>query len=74
MILPSTQAPDGMFVAERRRGREWVHAADGWLEVHMSTGRGRDGRLYYRKDAQVWSVLVSDKAAQPNDFQWLKAQ
>ncbi|TCP37571.1 hypothetical protein [Sphingomonas sp. BK235] len=55
-------------------GGKRVHAADGWLEVHMSTGRGRDGRLYYRKDAQGWSVLVSDKAAQPNDFQWLKAQ
>ncbi len=55
-------------------GGKRVHAADGWLEVHMSTGRGRDGRLYYRKRDQGWSVLVSDKAAQPNDFQWLKAQ
>lgn len=55
-------------------GGKRVHAADGWLEVHMSTGLGRDGRLYYRKNAQGWSVLVSDKAAQPNDFQWLKAQ
>ncbi len=55
-------------------GGKRVHAAEGWLEVHMGTGRGRDGRLYYKKNGQRWSVLVSDKAAQPNDFQWLKAQ
>ncbi|NJR77519.1 hypothetical protein [Sphingomonas corticis] len=55
-------------------GGKRVHAADGWLEVHMGTGRGRDGRLYYKKSGLRWSVLVSDKAAQPNDFQWLKAQ
>ncbi|PNP99533.1 hypothetical protein A8G00_04985 [Sphingobium sp. SA916] len=55
-------------------GGKRVHAANGWLEVHMSTGRGRDGRLYYKKREQGWSVLVSDKAAQANDFQWLKTQ
>lgn len=53
-------------------GGKRVHAADGWLEVHMSTGRGRDGRLYYKKREQGWSALVSDKAAQANDFLWLK--
>ncbi|RSU52495.1 hypothetical protein [Sphingobium yanoikuyae] len=55
-------------------GGKRVHAVDGWLEVHMSTGRGRDGRLYYKKREHGWSVLVSDKAAQANDFQWLKTQ
>lgn len=55
-------------------GGKRVHAADGWLEVHMGTGRGRDGRFYYKKNGPGWSVLVSDKAAQPNDLQWLKAQ
>ncbi len=55
-------------------GGKRVHAADGWLEVHMSTGRGHDGRLYYKRQHSGWAVLVSDKAAQSNDFQWLKAQ
>lgn len=55
-------------------GGKRVHAVDGWLEVHMSTGRGRDGRVYYKKDGTDWRVLVSDKAAQANDLQWLKTQ
>lgn len=55
-------------------GGKRVQASDGWLEIHMSTGRARDGRLYYKKRDQGWSVLVSDKAAQANDFRWLKTQ
>lgn len=55
-------------------GGKRVHAAEGWLEVHLSTGRARDGRLYYKRGENVWFVLVSDKAAQANDFQWLKTQ
>ncbi|MFN3725249.1 MAG: hypothetical protein ACK4SZ_02975 [Allosphingosinicella sp.] len=59
------------------RGKR-VHTADGWLEVHFSTGRGNDGRLYYKRQTLdgcgVWRVLVSDKAAQPNDISWLGGQ
>lgn len=54
-----------------------VQAADGWLELHFSTGQSRDGRLYFRKsdgDGARWAVLVSDKAAQPRDFDWIAQQ
>lgn len=56
------------------RGKR-VHTADGWLEVHFSTGRARDGRLYYKRLIQdgtsCWGILVSDKAAQAGDISWL---
>ncbi|GAA4019225.1 hypothetical protein GCM10022280_18730 [Sphingomonas swuensis] len=59
------------------RGKR-VHTADGWLEVHFSTGRGRDGRMYFKRmtidGAACWAILVSDKAAQTSDISWLGGQ
>ncbi|PWG03513.1 hypothetical protein [Sphingosinicella humi] len=56
------------------RGKR-VHTADGWLEIHFSTGRARDGRIYYKRKtengAAMWDILVSDKAAQAGDISWL---
>jgi hypothetical protein len=55
-----------------------VQSAEGWLELHFSTGLGRDGRIYFKKmeidGHSRWGVLVSDKAAQPRDFDWMSRQ
>ena len=55
-----------------------VQSAKSWLELHFSTGLARDGRLYFSPieglGAIRWAVLVSDKAAQPRDFEWMAKQ
>lgn len=55
-----------------------VQSADGWMEVHFSTGAARDGRLYFKNidisASPGWLILVSDKAAQPRDFEWIAKQ
>lgn len=45
---------------------ERVEAADGWKELHFSTGQKDDGRLYFKHDKNQnrWLVLVSFKGSQ----------
>lgn len=45
-----------------------------WWELHTSTGRANDGRLYYRLDPDATRLLVSFKAHQESDVGWLRRQ
>ncbi|MBP9019745.1 MAG: HIRAN domain-containing protein, partial [Bacteroidales bacterium] len=53
---------------------ERVEAADGWKELHFSTGQKDDGRLYFKHDKNQnrWLVLVSFKGSQKKDIQYLQ--
>ena len=55
---------------------EWkaVKGASAWIERHVSNGRDNNGRAYARLDKsdRCWNVLVSFKAQQPRDIDWLK--
>ncbi len=51
------------------RGQDSLRAkhlkgVDGWREAHFSTGQKDEGRLYFRKAADRWLVLVSFKESQ----------
>jgi hypothetical protein len=54
----------------------WKRLADaaGWWERHLATGRDHTGRLYARHDPgrARWEVLVSTKARQIRDIDWLR--
>jgi hypothetical protein len=54
-------------------GRPWkkMHAALGWWERHVSNGQDDSGRLYVRRAAGHWEVLVSHKSQQTRDLAWL---
>jgi hypothetical protein len=54
-------------------GRAWkkMHAAPGWWERHVSNGQDDSGRLYVRRAAGHWEVLVSHKSQQTRDLAWL---
>ena len=51
-----------------------MQGAAGWWERHVSDGQANTGRLYalYVGEAQLWDVLISDKAEQPRDMAWLR--
>jgi hypothetical protein len=49
-----------------------VQAADGWLERHFNTGDRPNGRIYYRYRGERCSVLVSFKAHQAADIEYLQ--
>ncbi|GIV03766.1 MAG: hypothetical protein KatS3mg077_1509 [Candidatus Binatia bacterium] len=49
-----------------------VQMAPDWSELHFSTGRADDGRLYFRRAGNRWQVLVSFKGQQSRDLQYLK--
>lgn len=52
-----------------------VKAVEGWKEVHFSTGKSDDGRIYFKKleinGHHRYEVLVSDKGAQSLDIVWM---
>lgn len=50
-----------------------VKGLNGWWERHVSNGQADTGRAYARLDTsdRIWDVLLSHKATQPRDMQWL---
>lgn len=53
-------------------GAKPVQGAPPWLESHFRTGQKDDGRLYFRKRDGRWIALVSFKARQDRDVEYLK--
>lgn len=51
---------------------ERVESANGWKEIHCSTGQKNDGRIYFKLDNSVWLVLISFKQSQKKDMEYLK--
>jgi hypothetical protein len=49
-----------------------IEGAGGWFERHFSTGDRPTGRLYYRCRGERCSVLISLKAQQDDDIQYLE--
>ncbi len=49
-----------------------VRSADGWKEVHYSTGQKDDGRLYFKRTGDKVLALVSFKDAQARDIEYLR--
>jgi len=54
-----------------RRGWKKIHGTPGWWERHISNGQDDSGRIYARPTAGKWEVLVSHKAQQRRDIEWL---
>jgi hypothetical protein len=52
-----------------------LRGADGWWERHVSTGEDDAGRAYVRTNAASsgWDVLLSHKAEQARDIEWLRS-
>lgn len=52
-----------------------LRGADGWWERHVSTGEDDAGRAYarYGVGRQAWDVLLSHKAEQNRDIDWLRS-
>lgn len=57
-------------------GWKSFQAGKAWWERHVSTGQDSTGRLYTRRSPERggWQVLVSFKADQARDEDWLKQQ
>jgi hypothetical protein len=53
---------------------EGAENAQGWLEKPFSTGERRTGRIYYRCRGEQCSVLVSLKAEQREDIEYLQTR
>jgi hypothetical protein len=53
--------------------RKKVVSTRNWWELHVSTGEGDDGRLYYRLDSPEVHVLLSYKKYQKSDIARLRA-
>ena len=53
-----------------------VQGASPWIERHISDGQNNTGRAYARLDRtdRRWDVLISYKADQPQDIDWLRRQ
>jgi hypothetical protein len=49
-----------------------VRGADGWKEVHYSTGQKDHGRLYFKRMGDKVLALVSFKAVQAKDVEYLR--
>ena len=51
-----------------------VQGASRWIERHVSNGQDNTGRAYARLDPsdRRWEVLISHKADQNQDIEWLK--
>ncbi len=50
-----------------------VRSADGWKEVHYSTGQKVNGRLYFKRTGDKVLALVSFKEVQARDIEYLRA-
>jgi len=74
LTLPN---PQSLFVRLRQieaapvKGKQ-IGGADGWYEIHFSTGNDDDGRVYWRKVGQVRYVLVGFKDGQQGDIAKLR--
>ena len=53
-----------------------VQGTSAWIERHISDGQNNTGRAYGRLDRndRRWNVLISYKADQPQDMDWLRRQ
>ena len=58
----------------RPEGWKVVKGRTGWWERHFRTGQDDQGRVYTKRDADGWVVLVSHKQAQPRDLRWRSLQ
>ena len=56
--------------AEVRAGA--VQGAEGWRELHYSTGQKDDGRIYFRRTGTKVRALVSFKREQGRDIEYLR--
>jgi hypothetical protein len=57
-------------------GPSWkkIHGTSGWWERHVSNGQDDSGRIYARRGNGYWELLVSHKAQQTRDINWLNRQ
>ena len=57
-------------------GPSWkkIHGTSGWWERHVSNGQDDSGRIYARRGNGYWELLVSHKAQQSRDINWLNRQ
>jgi cell division protein FtsB len=57
-------------------GPSWkkIHGTSGWWERHVSNGQDDSGRIYARRGNGNWELLVSHKAQQARDINWLNRQ
>lgn len=49
-----------------------IHTLNKWFEIHFNTGRKDDGRIYFKKEGNNLNILVSFKAKQKKDIEFLK--
>ncbi|MCX8071009.1 MAG: HIRAN domain-containing protein [Candidatus Binatia bacterium] len=76
MELPSYEDVLGklrlLATAPNRVRAKRVQTAPEWSELRYSTGRGDDGRLYFKRVQDRYAVLVSLKTQQERDMAYLK--
>lgn len=49
-----------------------INTLNKWFEIHFNTGVRDDGRIYFKREGNDLSVLVSFKTAQKKDIEYLK--
>lgn len=59
------------YAPEQVRAKR-VQSASEWSELHFSTGRADDGRIYFKRSKDCCVVLVSFKQQQERDIAYLK--
>lgn len=55
------------------RGKK-IHSLTKWFEIHFNTGQRDDGRIYFKREGLQLHVLVSFKASQKKDIEFLRMQ
>ena len=57
-------------------GSNWkkLKGVEGWFERHVSDGRSDAGRIYARREGNIWEVLFGHKGDQTSDIAWLAGQ
>lgn len=49
-----------------------IHTLNKWFEIHFNTGIKDDGRIYFKKQGSDLNILVSFKATQKKDIEFLR--
>lgn len=49
-----------------------INTLDKWFEIHFNTGQKDDGRIYFKREGSTLDILVSFKASQKKDINYLR--